>query len=671
MLLTNNIKLMKTLLKNVLGGVVLLTAAFATVSCNKGEEQEPAPKAVVSVEVDEPTSTTVSFTINYENAKTLAYACIEEANVENVELTEVELEEAKGSMPVSLDNLTAETAYVVVAEATNADGVKSDRVTEKFTTAAAPAPDAPTVVIGNITADITAATVAVTISNADAFYYAVVAKGEEPTEYKNDVEATATQVVLSELTAATDYTFYAYAAQGETEGEVVSKDFTTLAEEGIVLDGEGDIEVTFSSATANALEFDVQLVDLGTTTKRAYYIFSEAGKYTEETATEELVNGENASMITSSGLVVVGGDLTPETSYDVWFIACDMNNKYSDLVKMTESTIAEEPAGEPVAELGEVTDKSIEINFLVESNYGMKVMVFPKGTFADEDAALEEFANGWKYVRLVEDPSPYVANALAPATTYEVWVAEMTGAEAYGPITKLETTTAEEAVGAAVAEVGEVTSNSITLNYLSTDNKGMKIMVFTEGTFTDDAAAVKEFATGWKYAWTDDSGATSIVITEWGMNKMKPIEAETTYQIWVAELVDAENYGPITKLEVTTLASGGGDVEMPTIEPGEIAAVAETGATSVTIYYNYPDIMGGLVLFEAITTEEYNQSTEEAIVDALVNDFNAAYSYDEEGMYTFTGLTPNTEYKLVVVGDAGGDYTADIATILTVTTAAE
>lgn len=568
MLLTNNIKLMKTLLKNVLGGVVLLTAAFATVSCNKGEEQEPAPKAVVSVEVDEPTSTTVSFTINYENAKTLAYACIEEANVENVELTEVELEEAKGSMPVSLDNLTAETAYVVVAEATNADGVKSDRVTEKFTTAAAPAPDAPTVVIGNITADITAATVAVTISNADAFYYAVVAKGEEPTEYKNDVEATATQVVLSELTAATDYTFYAYAAQGETEGEVVSKDFTTLAEEGIVLDGEGDIEVTFSSATANALEFDVQLVDLGTTTKRAYYIFSEAGKYTEETATEELVNGENASMITSSGLVVVGGDLTPETSYDVWFIACDMNNKYSDLVKMTESTIAEEPAGEPVAELGEVTDKSITLNYLVD-----------------------------------------------------------------------------------------------------TDNYGTMIMVFTEGTFADDDAALEEFTSGWKYAWTDDSRASSITITNWGMNKMKPIEAETTYQIWVAEMTGAESFGPITKLEVTTLPKEEG--ETPVIEPGNIAVITETTSDSVTLYVDWEEDYSEVYLY-AFTAEDFNPETDEAeIVNYVVNEYSWESNecwYQQPGTYTIHNLKPGTSYYVWVMQDTEGNMEISHITKLTTTT---
>ena len=111
-----------------MAGVVLLSAAFAAVSCQKGEETTPAPDAKVTIELDEPTATSVSFTLNYENAKSLAYACVEAATVEGVELQEVTLEEADGSYPVSIPDLAAATVYVIVAAATKAADVTSERV---------------------------------------------------------------------------------------------------------------------------------------------------------------------------------------------------------------------------------------------------------------------------------------------------------------------------------------------------------------------------------------------------------------------------------------------------------------------------------------------------------------------------------------------------------------
>ena len=91
----------------------------------------------------------------------------------------------------------------------------------------------PTVAIGKITADVTTANVAVTISNATEFYYAVVeaSAGTPATEdYRNDVEASATSVSLTGLTADTDYKFYAYAENADQTSAVVSSDFSTLPE---------------------------------------------------------------------------------------------------------------------------------------------------------------------------------------------------------------------------------------------------------------------------------------------------------------------------------------------------------------------------------------------------------------------------------------------------------
>lgn len=512
--------LMKTFFRNVMAGVVLLSAAFAAVSCQKGEETTPAPDAKVTIELDEPTATSVSFTLNYENAKSLAYACVEAANVEGVELQEVALEEAEGSYPVSIDNLAAETEYVIVAEATNADDVTSARVTKNFTTLKAyePLPAAQAKVeIGEITADITSATVEVTITDADAFFYAVVAGAGEPTEYLSDVEATATSVELTELTANTEYTFWAYASKDGVAGDFASKTFITLEEEGgegeaIVLDGKGGIDVELAAATATSLEFNVTMVDFPNTTVTAYYIFSDKDEYTEETILTAFADDTLYEEIDLVGTVTFR-DLTPETAYDVWFVALDVDGKYSDLVKMSESTVAEE-AEAPLATLGEVTDKSVEI-ILAEGEY--YVMICAAGTF-DEAEAKDELINGWTYSTIGEGTHVFTGEKnngslpLTPETKYDIWVIASDGT---GELVHLEATTTE-AVEVATPEVpeGEIavltasTSDSATVYYEYEPSFPQNYTVWTFGAypadgFGDPETVANELLNDWNAPWVD------------------------------------------------------------------------------------------------------------------------------------------------------------------------
>lgn len=511
---------MKTFFRNVMAGVVLLSAAFAAVSCQKGEETTQAPDAKVTIELDEPTATSVSFTLNYENAKSLAYACVEAANVEGVELQEVALEEAEGSYPVSIDDLAAETEYVIVAEATNADDVKSARVTKNFTTLKAdePLPAAQAKVeIGEITADITSATVAVTITDADAFFYAVVAGAGEPTEYLSDVEATATSVELTELTANTEYTFWAYASKDGVAGDVASKTFITLEEEGgegetIVLDGKGDIEVELAAATATSLEFNVTMVDFPTTTVTAYYIFSDKDEYTEETILTAFADDTLYEEIDLVGTVTFR-DLTPSTAYDVWFVALDVDGKYSDLVKMSETTAAEEEDA-PLATLGEVTDKSVEI-ILADGEY--YVMICAAGTF-DEAGAKDELINGWTYSTIGEGTHVFTGEKyngslpLTPETEYDIWVIASNGS---GELAHLTVTTGE-AVVVETPEVpeGEIavltasTSDSATVYYEYEPSFPQNYTVWTFGAypadgFGDPEALANELLNDWNAPWTD------------------------------------------------------------------------------------------------------------------------------------------------------------------------
>lgn len=557
--------LMKTFFRNVMAGVVLLSAAFAAVSCQKGEETTQAPDAKVTIELDEPTATSVSFTLNYENAKSLAYACVEAANVEGVELQEVALEEAEGSYPVSIDDLAAETEYVIVAEATNADDVKSARVTKNFTTLKAdePLPAAQAKVeIGEITADITSATVAVTITDADAFFYAVVAGAGEPTEYLSDVEATATSVELTELTANTEYTFWAYASKDGVAGDVASKTFITLEEEGgegeaIVLDGKGDIEVELAAATATSLEFNVAMVDFPATTVTAYYIFSDKDEYTEETILTAFADDTLYEEIDLVGTVTFR-DLTPETAYDVWFVALDVDGKYSDLVKMSETTAAEEEDA-PLATLGEVTDKSVEI-ILADGEY--YVMICAAGTF-DEAGAKDELINGWTY-----------------------------------------------------STIGEGT-----------------------------------------HVFTGEKNNGSL-----------PLTPETEYDIWV---IASNGSGELAHLTVTT-----GEavvVETPEVPEGEIAVLTASTSDSATVYYEYepsfPQNYTGWT-FGAYPADGFGDP--ETVANELLNDFSAPWIDGVySGTYDFTGLTPGTAYKLLIVADEGGDYVADAWTVIDFTPVAE
>ena len=548
-----------------MAGVVLLSAAFAAVSCQKGEETTPAPDAKVTIELDEPTATSVSFTLNYENAKSLAYACVEAANVEGVELQEVALEEAEGSYPVSIDDLAAETEYVIVAEATNADDVKSARVTKNFTTLKAdePLPAAQAKVeIGEITADITSATVAVTITDADAFFYAVVAGAGEPTEYLSDVEATATSVKLTELTANTEYTFWAYASKDGVAGDVASKTFITLEEEGgegeaIVLDGKGDIEVELAAATATSLEFNVTMVDFPATTVTAYYIFSDKDEYTEETILTAFADDTLYEEVDLVGTVTFR-DLTPSTAYDVWFVALDVDGRYSDLVKVSETTAPEEEDA-PLATLGEVTDKSVEI-ILADGEY--YVMICAAGTFNEADAK-DELINGWTY----------------------------------------------SAIG--------------------------------EGT----------------HVFTGEKNNGSL-----------PLTPETEYDIWV---IASNGSGELAHLTVTT-----GEavvVETPEVPEGEIAVLTAETSDSATVYFEYepsfPQNYTGWT-FGAYPADGFGDP--ETVANELLNDFSAPWIDGVySGTYDFTGLTPGTAYKLLIVADEGGDYVADAWTVIDFTPVAE
>lgn len=512
--------LMKTFFRNVMAGVVLLSAAFAAVSCQKGEETTPAPDAKVTIELDEPTATSVSFTLNYENAKSLAYACVEAANVEGVELQEVALEEAEGSYPVSIDDLAAETEYVIVAEATNADDVKSARVTETFTTLKAdePLPAAQAKVeIGEITADITSATVEVTITDADAFFYAVVAGAGEPTEYLSDVEATATSVELTELTANTEYTFWAYASKDGVAGDFASKTFITLEEEGgegeaIVLDGKGGIDVELAAATATSLEFNVTMVDFPDTTVAAYYIFSDKDEYTEETILTAFADDTLYEEIDLVGTVTFR-DLTPETAYDVWFVALDVDGKYSDLVKMSETTAAEEEDA-PLATLGEVTDKSVEI-ILADGEY--YVMIFSDGTFANDEEAEAELRDGWTYSKYASGSCKFTQEKsnkpLEPETHYNIWVVALDNmGVATGETFKLEATTTE-AVEVETPEVpeGEIavltasTSDSATVyyEYESSNYTGWTFGAYPAAEFGDPEALANDLLNDWNAPWID------------------------------------------------------------------------------------------------------------------------------------------------------------------------
>lgn len=182
--------------------------------------------ASLKIEILEKGSKDVKFLLKPVNAVSMKYAVASgSSDVQTVELTEAV--ESGEETEITVDGLTENTSYTVVAVAVNASGEESERAFATFKTE-----QEPVVEILSIDAEYNQAKVSIRLTNAAKYGYALVTKGSaapEEGDYKVvEPETSETYFMLTELEQLTEYTVYVYGVNGKGYiGESVTKDFTT------------------------------------------------------------------------------------------------------------------------------------------------------------------------------------------------------------------------------------------------------------------------------------------------------------------------------------------------------------------------------------------------------------------------------------------------------------
>ena len=120
---------MKTLRNILTAGLALLAA----IACKP--EDPAAEPASISITLESVTTESISFKLAPENAVSYAYACVPAAEASTASFISVE---GGTEASFTVDGLIPETEYVVMANATNADGLVCDNVSETVTTSTRP-----------------------------------------------------------------------------------------------------------------------------------------------------------------------------------------------------------------------------------------------------------------------------------------------------------------------------------------------------------------------------------------------------------------------------------------------------------------------------------------------------------------------------------------------------
>lgn len=122
---------MKSLFKSTILFFAILSVSAAVIISCKESLPEPAEPASVSVKVLKTTMSSIVFGITPKNAVTFSYAFAKSTEVANVEFVDTEGSEY---IEVEMQNLEPSTEYVIIANATNIDGVTSENVQERVIT---------------------------------------------------------------------------------------------------------------------------------------------------------------------------------------------------------------------------------------------------------------------------------------------------------------------------------------------------------------------------------------------------------------------------------------------------------------------------------------------------------------------------------------------------------
>lgn len=240
-------------------GTQYTVSVYATNSDGKRSETDTetattTANASVSIEVLDITSNSVNFKLTPINAVTMAYAVVESTEeLETVELTNKV--DNGNEQDFTVENLSPNTNYTIIATATTSAGEESARSYEPIKTQIEPV-----ITIDNIQPEYNQAYVTISTENAVSYSRAYTLKGEaEPDASAYTTTAftggdTGTTFAIPQLEPETEYTVYVYATNSNGySGEPVHEDFTTTE---FVDSG---FNVTVSNITSTDAEINVTI----------------------------------------------------------------------------------------------------------------------------------------------------------------------------------------------------------------------------------------------------------------------------------------------------------------------------------------------------------------------------------------------------------------------------
>ncbi len=238
-----------------MAGLAIMTA----IACKP--EDPAADPASISITLESVTTESISFKLAPENAVSYAYACVPAAEASTASFISVEGGEEAS---FTVDGLIPETEYVIMANATNADGLVCDNVSETVTTSTRPLVQ---VEVLSYTAH--EVSFKVTPVNAVSYKYGVLAAADAETgELSESVDGSeGGEYTVDGLESLTSYVVAAEAVGSDGSlSERVFKSFKT--EQNPIVEVAG-IQTDMTSATVSLKYTGVAAVNYAVTEKGA------------------------------------------------------------------------------------------------------------------------------------------------------------------------------------------------------------------------------------------------------------------------------------------------------------------------------------------------------------------------------------------------------------------
>ncbi len=296
--------------------VVALATTMTLVCCDDEIETDPEATPILSsVTVNDSliSQTTASIDVEFADLAELNYSYYLTSDEESAVDTIVEIEEGATAYTIELTELTAESDYTISVIGVAASGEQTAAINKTFTTLETykPAVTKAEIVAGTITEN--AASIAVTVADADQLFYTIAAENESASDaIEVAIVDNAAVVALTELADTTTYTvvFYATFENGlykSTEVEVV---FTTLAIEQVEPEDDASYTVSNLQVTPTSATIDLAIGE----DCEGLIVYADNSEWFNVASITDMITNGYATVITESCTYTMGSYYTPGTT---------------------------------------------------------------------------------------------------------------------------------------------------------------------------------------------------------------------------------------------------------------------------------------------------------------------------------------------------------------------